>query len=108
VRVSPDACGLPARVLHEPGRRRLAVRTCPASSELLLNDLEFLVGHVIELNEPGPCPFDAVQQFVELLSVLRVLDQENHQECDDRRARVDEELAGVRLPVRLRKSLLCD
>jgi hypothetical protein len=54
-------------------------------SELLLNDFEFLIGHVIELNQPGFCPFDTAQQFIQLqgdnicLSVLSVLDQEDHQ-----------------------------
>jgi hypothetical protein len=65
-------------------------------SELLLYGFELVIGHVIELHQSGSCSFDATQQFIELqgdnscLSVLRILDQENHQEGDNRRTGVDE------------------
>ena len=64
--------------------------------ELLLNYLEFIVGHVIKLNKTGSGPFDSAQKFIQLqgnnsrFSILCVLNQEYHQERDDRRAGVDE------------------
>src|SRR4249919_1227691 len=45
-----------------------------------MTDLELEIRHMIKLNQPGSCPFDAAQQFIELqsddsrLSILRVLD----------------------------------
>ena len=51
---------------------------------------------IVEPDERGPGPFHAPQQFIEFqaddpsLSILRVLNQEHHEERDDRRACIDE------------------
>ena len=69
--------------------------------EFLPNELKVVVRHVIEFDQSSPCTFDTTQQFVELqgdnscLSVLGVLDEEDHQESNDRRSGVDEKLPGV-------------
>ena len=72
------------------------------SSELLLHGFEFCIRHVVELNKTGSGSLDPAQEFIQLerhnfgLSVLRILDEEYHQESDDRRPGVDKELPGVR------------
>ena len=69
--------------------------------EFLPNELKVVVRHVIEFDQSSPCTFDTTQQFVELqsdnscLSVLGVLDEEDHQESNDRCSGVDEKLPGV-------------
>src|SRR2546425_5550903 len=60
---------------------------------------ELLFGPVLELHEPGAGAFDGTKQLVELeidrfaVTVLGVLDDEHHQEGDDRGARIDDELS---------------
>jgi hypothetical protein len=71
--------------------------------EILPNELKVVVRHVIEFDQSSPCTLDTTQQFVKLqgdnscLSVLSVLDEEDHQEGDDRCSGVDEKLPGVRV-----------
>src|SRR2546428_12763415 len=62
---------------------------------------ELLFGPVLELHEPGAGAFDGTKQLVELeidrfaVTVLGVLDDEHHQEGDDRGARIDDELPRI-------------
>lgn len=69
--------------------------------ELIAHFLELLVGHVVKVDESGTCALNSAQQLVELqlhqfrTSVLSVLDEEHHEEGDDRRARIDHQLPAV-------------
>src|SRR2546423_707025 len=63
-------------------------------AELLLEPLQLLVGHVLQIRHARARALRGAQQLVELevyglrVAVLRVLDEEDHQECDYRRAGV--------------------
>lgn len=71
--------------------------------ELALDALELIFRHVIKVDEAGSRALRTAEQFVELQlnyarrAVLCILDKEHHQECDDRGARVDNELPRVRI-----------
>jgi len=58
---------------------------------------------LFEIHQRGARAFDAFEKFIKLqvnrfgVAVLRVLNQKDHQEGDDRRARVDDELPSVRI-----------
>src|SRR5262245_42510519 len=70
--------------------------------ELLPQLLELFVRQLFQVDELRPRPLQRANELVELevdgdgVAVLRVLDQEHHEERDDRRAGVDDELPGVR------------
>src|SRR4051812_39778982 len=70
--------------------------------ELVLQGLELLVTEFLEIHEVRPRALHAPEELVELevdrlgVAVLGVLNQKDHEEGDDRRARVDHELPGVR------------
>ena len=93
------------RLTGRESARTLVFRLCLAAqlAELVLQLIELVVGHFLEVDHRGARAFDAAQQFVELeldrngVAVLRVLDQEHHQERDDRRGRVHHQLPGVRV-----------
>src|SRR5262249_7730707 len=78
----------PARAIGEP----LEIRAQP---------LELLVGALLEVDETGARRPERAQELVELqlrrhrVAVLRVLDQEDGEERDDGRPRVDRELPRV-------------
>jgi hypothetical protein len=61
---------------------------------------DLLFGQVLDADE-GVFAVPGADQFVELgldggaVTVLRVLDEEDHQEGDDGRSRIDDELPGV-------------
>src|SRR2546423_3004115 len=75
-------------------------------SELLLESLQLLVGHVLQVSHARARALHSAQQLVELevyglrVAVLRVLDEEDHQERDYRRARVYDELPRIRVAER--------
>ena len=65
--------------------------------------VEFLVGKLLDVDEIVIRGMVRADQLVQLqvqsfrVTVLRVLDQEDHQECDDRGPSIDDELPGVRV-----------
>lgn len=69
---------------------------------LLPELLNFFLGEVLDTDKVIP-DLAYSDQLVQLdldggtVPVLRVLNKEHHQECDDRRARVDDELPGIRI-----------
>ncbi len=69
--------------------------------ELLLQPIEFFIREGFEIDEMRACSFYASEQLIKFqmnrlcIAVLRVLDQENHQERDYRRAGIDDQLPGV-------------
>src|SRR5262245_17649767 len=71
--------------------------------ELLLEMLDLVVREILEVHELRARTLDRADELVELkvqrlgVAVLRVLDQEHHQEREDRGARVDDELPRVRV-----------
>ena len=72
-------------------------------AELLVQLLQVLIAHRLEVDQPVPGVPQRADQLVELqlhhhrVAVLGVLDEEDDQEGDDRRAGVDDELSGVRV-----------
>ena len=70
--------------------------------KLLLEFFEFIFRHLIEVDEAVARFFHGMNQLIELelhdlgVAVLRVLNEEHHEEGDDGRAGVDDELPGVR------------
>lgn len=70
-------------------------------SELLLERVWVLVAHVLQVNEVRACTLNPLEQLVQFeldrlgVSVLRVLDDEDHQEGDQRRAGVRNQLPGI-------------
>jgi hypothetical protein len=66
--------------------------------ELLLQTSELFVGEVLEIDEVVAGGFHGADELMELeldrlrLAVLRVLNDEHHEERDDRRAGVDRQL----------------
>src|ERR1051325_7070700 len=69
--------------------------------EFLLQPIEFFITEVFEIDQAGSRAFDATEQFIELqmqrlgVAVLRVLDQEYHQERNDRGRGIDNQLPRV-------------
>ena len=59
--------------------------------KLILKLFEILIREIFEIDHTCACALDATQQLIELevhrlsVAILRILDQEHHQECDDRR-----------------------
>src|SRR5215813_8755104 len=80
-------------------------RCIPVSQarEFFLNVLERIVRHFVKIDKAGTRAFHATQQFIELerhdprFAVLGVLDQKHHQEGDNGRAGVDDELPSIRV-----------
>src|SRR5690606_15735650 len=92
------SCAFRGRVVPARGRARaVLLRRLFA---LLPERLDFLFGKVLDADE-GVFPLADADQFVELglqggaVAVLRVLDEEHHQEGDDGGAGVDDELPGI-------------
>src|SRR5688500_11443497 len=79
-------------------RMTLLVHAMPEPLELALELGELVVGPLLEVDERRACAFDPAQQLVELevnglrIAVLRVLDEEHHEERHDRGAGVDHQL----------------
>src|SRR5262245_5232016 len=79
-----------------------AAGKAPHSLEFMLKPVEFLVAEIFEIHESVAGAGNSAEKFVEFqvkrfgIAVLSVLNDENHQKGDDRRARVDDELPGVR------------
>ena len=69
---------------------------------VFFDGFHFIFGHFLDIDESVARKFVRRNQFVELeldrqrILVLRLLDQEYHQKCDDGRAGVDDELPGFR------------
>ena len=65
--------------------------------------LQFIVGEMLDVDHLVVCLVDGLDDLVELqvdgagVAVLRVLDQEDHEEGDDGGAGVDDELPSVRI-----------
>lgn len=70
--------------------------------ELFLEVLEVFIGEPFKINKLVSSAFNGTYDFVEFqingfrVTVLRVLDEEHHEEGDDGRASIDNELPGVR------------
>src|SRR4030095_1392145 len=70
-------------------------------SKLLLQFLEILIGEVFQIDQLIPCAFKGADYLVQLemhclgVTVLGVLNQKHHKECDDSRGRIDDELPRV-------------
>src|SRR5205814_1221151 len=70
--------------------------------ELLLKVIQLLVRQLLQADEARAGAVYAADQLIELqvqrlcVAVLGVLDQEDHEERDDRGARVDHQLPGIR------------
>src|SRR6185369_917239 len=80
------------------------------SLELLQQTIELFIGESIEIHKPGTRTLNRPQQLVQLdverlgIPDLRVLQQKDHQERDDRGTGVDHQLPAVRkIEVRTRK-----
>ena len=69
--------------------------------KFLLYILKLLIGHVIELHETCSRAFNTTKQFIKLerhnacFSILRVLNQEHHEKCNNCSTSIDDELPGV-------------
>src|SRR6266404_5186278 len=69
--------------------------------ELFLEFFQILVGKVFKIDKFVSRAFECADDFVQLqlkcfgIAVLRVLNEEHHQERDDGRAGVDNELPGI-------------
>ena len=70
-------------------------------AESLVEAVETFLGQGFDIDEPVARPFECRDHLVQFqvdglrVLVLRPLDEEHHQERDDRRAGVDGELPGV-------------
>jgi hypothetical protein len=79
----------------------MTVETLVQPLEFLLKLQELLVRAVLQVDEPRARPLHGPDQLVELdlgghrVTVLGVLDEEHHEERDDRGTRVDDELPAV-------------
>ena len=77
----------------------LGLRAC--ASKLFLEFLQLFVGKILEIDEFIACVFDCSNQFVQFqmnrfgVAVLRVLNQKYHQERDNGRGGVDDQLPRV-------------
>lgn len=73
------------------------------ADELDSDTLKLFVRHLVETNKARACAFNASEKLIELqgnhlgLPVLGILNQEHHQERDDCRSRVDDELPRIRV-----------
>ena len=71
---------------------------------VLMKRPHFFFGQILDIDEPAARPFQRRHQFVEFqmyglgVLVLRPLDQEHHEECNDGRSGVDHQLPGVGEP----------
>src|SRR5437764_12195980 len=82
----------------------LSVPFCffPNKLELFLDALEIFVGEPFKINKLVPSAFNSTYDLVEFqikcfrVTVLRVLNEKHHEEGDDGRAGIDNELPGVR------------
>ena len=69
--------------------------------ELSLKVSELFVRKIFQMHEPRPRALDRADQLVELemdrlrVAVLGALDEKDHEECEDRRAGIDDELSRV-------------
>ena len=69
--------------------------------ELLFQHIQFRVAHLLDVDHVIPRMIQRQDQLIQLqvdrprIAVLRVLDQEHHQERHDRRAGIDDELPRV-------------
>ena len=78
--------------------------TMPAQAlKLIADPLEFLIGHVLEIDHLVASSFNRVNQLIQLqmeglgIAVLGVLNEEHHQERNDRGAGVDNQLPRIRV-----------
>jgi hypothetical protein len=82
------------------GRLQILVQRARDSFITVSKQVELFFGETLHVNQLVVSALDRVNQFIELemerlrLAILRVLDQENHQEGDDRRTSVDDKLPG--------------
>ena len=73
----------------------------PQARELILKFLQILVGEPFQIYQVIACPGEAANDFIELeldrlrVAVLGILDEEDHQESDDRGPGVDDQLPSV-------------
>ena len=71
------------------------------SFKLFFKLRELVFGAFFKINQGIARPFDSMNQFIEFkmnrlrVAVLRVLNQKNHQECDNRRRGIDHKLPSV-------------
>src|SRR3954447_7672194 len=71
--------------------------------ELFLQLAQIFIGKFLEIDQLIPSAFDGANDLVELevnclgVPVLSVLDQKYHQESDDRRSGINDELPGIRI-----------
>ena len=81
---------------------RLVYRAAANAFELALDLFQLLVSAILQIDQLVPRPFLRADQLIELqvqrlgVAVLRVLDQEHHQERHDRRPGVDDQLPRIR------------
>jgi hypothetical protein len=72
--------------------------------KLSLQPRQFLVGELLQLNQLITSPLGGPNQLVELevdglrISILSVLNNEDHQKGDHRRSGIDHQLPGIRKP----------
>ena len=80
-----------------------AFRFFPELFEFLFEFLHVVIGKLFQVDQFVSCRPDGANQFIELemnglrVAVLRVLNQEDHQEGDDGGSSVDDELPRVRV-----------
>jgi hypothetical protein len=69
--------------------------------KLLLEFFKVLVGQIFKIDKFISCVFEGADNLIEFemhcfsIAVLRVLDQEHHEEGNDRRGSVDDQLPGI-------------
>ena len=73
----------------------------PQALELILKFLQILIGEGFQIHQAIARPGEAANDFIELkldrlrVAVLGILDEEDHQESDDRGPSVDDQLPGI-------------
>ena len=83
------------------GTRSVVLRFFSKSSKLLVEFLQLLVGQIFKIDQFISCVFEGADDLIEFemhcfgIAVLRILDQEHHEERDDRRGGVDDQLPGI-------------
>ncbi len=71
--------------------------------KFLLQLVQLLVRHILQIHQARARAFHATDQFIQLqvdrlhVAVLRVLDQEHHEKRNDGGSGVDDQLPGIRV-----------
>src|SRR5947207_9005332 len=80
----------------------IALGSCAESLELFLQSLQILVRKILQIDKFVPRAFQRPNDFVQFqmhrlrVAVLGVMNEEDHQERDDGRTGIDNELPGIR------------